>query len=91
MNDNGSDTITDVKAKHSQMQTETAMLEQLYLGYAIVFHRESHRQFQLAIKSRQEIEESMRSLLNPGDCVDINSVVENVCSWWSDFLSLVSC
>jgi hypothetical protein len=37
--------------------------------------------------SRQEIEESMRSLVKPADCVDINSVIENVCSWWSDFLS----
>jgi hypothetical protein len=87
MNDNGADTITDVKVKLSQMQTETAMLEQLYLGYAIVVHRESHRQLQLAIKNRQEIEESMRSLLNPADGVEIDSVVENVCSWWSDFLS----
>lgn len=87
MNETDAAAIAEVKMKLSQMQTETSKLEELYLGYAIVVHRESRRQVQLAINNRQEIEESMRSHTNPENLVDINSIVENVCLWWSDFLS----
>ncbi len=85
--DNDVAAVEDVKLKLCQMQTETAKLEELYLGYAVVVHRESRRQLELAIQNKEQIERSMHNLINPTKYANHDSVVENVCLWWSDFLS----